>query len=334
MIGRLLFASLRHRGRQLALIALAVLFAAAGAALLGAFSSRLEQRLTRDLAAFGPNVLVRPEPGAPLLPAREIAAVRALAGVEAAAGVRERPGASGTVEVASTAELLGLHPAWTVAGRWPGAGELARGAAAVVPAGAHVTATLTTGDRLDAALFLPLADGAVDRIEVRAAPRRVDEVVRAIAARVPGAEPTAVDRVRGGDARLAGRVRLLLLGIGAATLALAGLTVAAASAALLAERRLEIGLLLALGYTARRVYALLAGELLAVACAAALAGQLLGEWGASGLARRVLGDGAFRLTPLAALLAVGAALTIVAVALTVAVRRVGRLDAATVLRGD
>jgi putative ABC transport system permease protein len=140
--------------------------------------------------------------------------------------------------------------------------------------------------------------------------------------------------VREGDAQLARRVRALLLGIGVVTLLLAALTVGAASAALLAERRAEIGLLLALGGTPRRIHALLASELLSVALLAALAGQLLGEWSAASLARRVIGEARFALTPLGAAAAVAAALGIVGVALAVAVRRVGALDAAVVLRGD
>jgi predicted lysophospholipase L1 biosynthesis ABC-type transport system permease subunit len=336
LIGRMLFASLRHRGRQLGLIALSILAAAASAALIGAFSHRLEGRLARDLAAFGPNILVRTEPGGPPLPQREIAVVRALDGVAMAVGVRERPladGAGAEIEVASSEDLLRLHPAWVLAGRWPRAGEVAVGSRAAagnrVPVG-----TIATGDRFDGARFVALGEGAVDRIEVRADTARVDAVVRAVAERVPGAEAAALARVRSGDAQLARRLRLLLLGIGGVTLALAALTVGAASAALLAERRVEIGLFLALGYSARRVLGFLAGELLSVALVAAVVGQVLGEWSAASLSRRVLGSGTFGLTALGAVAAVSAALGIVGVAVLVAVQRVSRLNAATVLRGE
>jgi putative ABC transport system permease protein len=336
MMGRLLFASLRHRGRQLGLIALSILAAAASAALLGAFSDRLEGGLSRDLAAFGPNVVVRAEAGGPPLPMGEVATVQALPGVLAAVGLRERPlgaGEGADLEVASTEALPRLHPAWVFAGRWPRAGEVAVGARASAP-GARVVGTLTTGDRFDTARFVLLDGAAVDRIEVRADAGRLEEVVRAIAARVPGADAAAVARVRAGDAQLARRLRLLLLGIGGVTLALAALTVGAASAALLAERRVEIGLFLALGYSRRRVHGLLACELLTVAVVAALAGQVLGEWSAATLARRVLGAGTFGLTPLGAVAAVSAAIGIVGVAVLVAVQRISRLDAAGVLRGE
>ncbi len=337
MIGRLLFASLRHRGRQLGLIALSILAAAASAALIGAFSDRLEGRLAKDLAAFGPNVLVRAEAGGPQLPVREVATVQALPGVLAAVGVRERPlgqGEGAEIEIASSADLLRLHPAWVFTGRWPADGEIVLGARATAAAGMRVVGTLASGDRFDSARFVPLDGGGVDRIEVRADAARIDDVVRAIVERVPGADAAPVARVRASDAQLARRLRLLLLGIGGVTLALAALTVGAASAALLAERRVEIGLFLALGYSRRRIHGLLAGELLTVAVLAALAGQVLGEWSAATLSRRVLGSGAFTLTALGALAAVSAAIGIVGVAVLVAVQRVSRLDAAAVLRGE
>ncbi len=335
MIARLVFASLRRRGRQLALIAAAVVAAAASTALLGAFSTRLQQSVALDLAAFGPNLIVRPPIGQPPLPLRELATVRAVAGVQAAAAVRERalPGEAES-EIASTAELLQLHPSWVLTGRWPAAFEVALGAAAAPRDGEAIAGRLATGERFDRSRFVLLSDGAADRIEVRADPERLDAVQAAIEGRVPGAEATPVARVRFGDAQMARRLRLLLLGIGAVTLALAALTVAAASGALLAERRVEIGLFLALGYSARRVVGLFARELLAVAVAAALVGEIVGELGASSLSRHLLGAGGFTLTPLGALGSAAAAIGIVGVAVAIAVRRVELLDPATVLRGD
>lgn len=343
MIVRLLGASLRHRYRQLGLIAMAVLAAAGSAALIGAFSERLQRQVSADLAAFGPNLLVRPQPGGPPLPMAQVDAVRAVPGVIVAAGVHERDerddrddrdGRAGR-DLASSAELLRLHPAWSVRGRWPGPGEVALGAAAVAPAGAVVVGTIATGERFDGLVFTALAaDTGLDRIEVRAQASRLDEVARAIEARVPGAEAAPVARVRAGDARLAQRLRLLLLGIGGITLTLAALTVAAATAALLADRRAEVGLFLALGYPVGRVTGLLAGELIAVALAAGLLGELLGELGAAGLARRVLGAGDFTLTPSGGLAAGVAASIVVALAVLLTLRRVARLDAAAVLRGD
>ena len=64
MLLRLVLASLRRRFRQLALILAAVTVAAATVATLAGFSSRAERRMGESLAAFGPNLTVRPQIGA------------------------------------------------------------------------------------------------------------------------------------------------------------------------------------------------------------------------------------------------------------------------------
>src|SRR5215831_819131 len=88
MLSHLVLASLRRRFRQLALIAIAVGVAAGTVATLAGFSTRVEQRLGESLAAFGPNLVVRPEVGGPReIPAAELARVRAVPGVRTANGV-------------------------------------------------------------------------------------------------------------------------------------------------------------------------------------------------------------------------------------------------------
>ncbi|MEO6194968.1 MAG: hypothetical protein ABIS20_18285, partial [Thermoanaerobaculia bacterium] len=85
MFLRLVLASLRRRFRQLALILAAVTVAAATVATLAGFSSRAEQRLADSLAAFGPNLTVRPQVGGPaLLPVSIIARLREIPGVGSA----------------------------------------------------------------------------------------------------------------------------------------------------------------------------------------------------------------------------------------------------------
>lgn len=270
MIARVVSASLRRRFRQLALILAAVTVAAATVAALAGFSARTRDRLGESLAAFGPNLTVRPQVGGPeSLPAEMVERVREVPGVQTASGVRET-------------ELL-----------------------------------------------------QVDRIEVRAEPGKLDEVARAIESRVEGVEAAPLRRVSESDALLTKRLTLLLAAVSAVSLLLALLSVGAATTALVGERRTEIGLLLALGYTGRRVGAFLAAELLAAAVVAGLLGQLLGELAATGLAHRLLGPGGgisvtwsgFAAASLAAVLVVGTSML-------VALRRVERLDAARVLRGE
>lgn len=281
MIARVVSASLRRRFRQLALILAAVTVAAATVAALAGFSARTRDRLGESLAAFGPNLTVRPQVGGPeSLPAEMVERVREVPGVQTASGVRE-------------------------------IGEL-------VPAGNEPQKLLH-----------------VDRIEVRAEPGKLDEVAQAIEARVEGVEAVPLRRVSESDALLTKRLTLLLAAVSAVSLLLALLSVGAATTALVGERRTEIGLLLALGYTGRRVGAFLAAELLAAAVVAGLLGQLLGELAATGLAHRLLGPGGgVSMTWSGFVAASLAAVLVVGTSMLVALRRVERLDAARVLRGE
>jgi hypothetical protein len=265
MLLRLVLASLRRRFRQLGLILAAVTVAAATVATLAGFSSRAEHRLGESLAAFGPNLTVRPQVGGPsLLPENAVARLLAIPGVRSAA----------------------LSP-----------------------------------DR--------------DRVEVRADPSRLEGLSRAIEARIEGVEAVPLLRVSQSDARLTRRLTLVLVAVSAVSFLLALLSVGAATTALVGERRTEIGLLLALGFTGRRVGGFLAAELLAAAVLAGAVGEVAGELAAGGLARRVLGTGSgmaltwggFAAAALVAVLVVGSSMA-------VALRRVERLDAARVLRGE
>jgi hypothetical protein len=179
------------------------------------------------------------------------------------------------------------------------------------------------------------AGAGLDRVEVRAEPGRLEEVARGIESRVEGVEAAPLRRISQSDARLTRRLTLVLVAVSAVSFLLALLSVGAATTALVGERRVEIGLLLALGYTGRRVGGFLAAELLAAAVLAGAVGELLGELAAGGLARRMLGAGGgismtwggFAAAALVAVLVVGSSML-------VALRRVERLDAARVLRGE
>ncbi len=179
------------------------------------------------------------------------------------------------------------------------------------------------------------ADLGLERIEVRADPARLAEIARDVESRVEGVEAVPLLRVSESDARLTRRLTMVLAAVSAVSLLLALLSVGAATTALVGERRVEIGLLLALGYTGRRVGVFLAAELLAAAVLAGILGQVLGELAAGGLAQRMLGaGGAASLTWSGFAAAALAALLVVGVSMVMALRRVERLDAARVLRGE
>jgi ABC-type antimicrobial peptide transport system permease subunit len=173
------------------------------------------------------------------------------------------------------------------------------------------------------------------RLDVRAEPARLPAVARAIEERVEGVEATPLLKTSASDARTIRRLTLVLAAVSGVAFLLALLSVGAATAALVGERRVEVGLMLALGYSGRRVGGMLAAELLAAALVAALTGELLGEIAASGLERRLLGGaGGLMLTWNGLAGAAAVAVLVVAASLAVALRRIERLDAAVVLRGE
>jgi len=179
------------------------------------------------------------------------------------------------------------------------------------------------------------AAARIDRIEVRADPAHLQQVARSVEERVEGVEARPILKVSESDARVTRRLTLLLVAVSGVSLLLALLSVGAATTALVGERRVEIGLLLALGFTGRRVSTMFAAELLVAAVLAGLAGELLGELAASGLAQRILGaSGGLALTWSGFAAAGAAAVLVVGVSMVFALRRVERLDAARVLRGE
>ena len=286
MIARLVLMSLRRRSRQLALILAAVTVAAATVATLAGFSSRAEQRFGESLAAFGPNLTVRPQVGgAASLSPDLVARLRQVPGVNAVAAVR----------------------------------------------GPAVPASFGAKGGFDAK-----GGQELERIDLRVDPNSLAEVARAIESRVEGVEARPLLRVSESDARVTRRLTLVLAAVSAVSLLLALLSVAAATTALIGERRTEIGLLLALGYTGRRVGGFLAAELLVAALLAGLGGELLGELAAGGLAQRMLGVSGDLLSPTWSGFAAAAlaAVLVVGSSMLVALRRVERLDPARVLRGE
>lgn len=268
MILRVVFASLRRRSRQLALIATAVLVAAATVATLAGFSVRTHERLGSSLSAFGPNLTVRPQVGGPETITRGMAA-----------RIQEIAGARAVVASAS------------------------------------------------------------GRLDLRTDPARLDQVAREIESRVEGVEARPILKVSASDARLTRRLTLVLLAVSAVSFVLALISVGAATTALLGERRTEVGLLLALGYTGRRVGGFLAAELLAAAVIASLAGQLLGDLAGGALADRLLGAGTghwmtWSSYPVTALASAAVAVLVVGSSLVFALHRIQKVDAARVLRGE
>lgn len=275
MMLRLLAASLRRRGIQLLLVGLSVAVAGATVAALVGFLVRAGGGFGEELAAFGPNLTVRPQVGGALeLPPGSLATIRELAGVESA-----------------------------------------------------VAASAADG-------------GGLAGIEVRVRPDRLAVVAGEIETRLPGSEARPLLRVSRSERDLVRRVTWLLGAAALVACLLALVSVGAVTTALVVERRREVGLLAALGFSGRRISTLFAAELLTAALAAAVVGHLAGEAAAGSLATGVLGlAGSASVASVASVgsslpAAALAAVAVVAAALAVALRRVGSIDPAAVLRGE
>jgi putative ABC transport system permease protein len=371
MMIRLLLTSLWRRPRQLMLILVAVAVTAATVTALASFTTRARSGLAQDLSLFGPNLIIRPEVGGPRhLPAGIAHELRDLPGVVAVAAVartttRARlivgpdgtsvapdPQAEPMPLIAADEHWTRLHPAWQWHGHWPRPGEVALGAGialpvatdATVPANVHaVSGTLTTGEQgQDLALLVPLSDLAawhdgagVGRLEARVKPDRLQAVADAAQARIPGIDAEPVRRVSQSDAQLTRRVALLLAAVAVVTLLLAALSVATSTTALIGERRRELALFIALGYTGERVGVLVGAELFIAALVAALAGGFAGEAAAGSLSRHILGLATLSgVTWQGLTAAVLAALLVVGLSSVLAFLRIRGLDLAFLLRGD
>jgi putative ABC transport system permease protein len=182
-----------------------------------------------------------------------------------------------------------------------------------------------------------ISERILERIEVRADRRRLDRVAAAIEAQVAGAEARPLLRVSASEAELARRLTWMLAAIAAVSCLLAAISVGAATAALVEVRRVEYALFLALGFTGRRTAGIFAAELLTVALVAGVVGALAGELAAGALAGRLLAataGGGWAELAAAGLTAALAAAAVVGGSMGFALRRVGRLEPARVLRGE
>lgn len=255
--------------------------------------------------------------------------------------------------------LRRLNPMWRVAPRWPAAsGEalagatlaarlgLAPGQRLELSAGGREVAvvlagTLETGGPEDETLFLPLpllqdlagrpGLASLALVRARLEGRSAAEVARTLEAAVPGSEARTLRQVAQAEEALLGRVKRLLwlvtLALGAAT----AFTVAGTLGVLLAARRQEIGLCLALGAEPGLLRRLLLAEAAVSGALGGAAGSLLGAAAAEAVARSVFGARAALGGP-ALPLALGVALLLSLGASAWPVRRALSLSPSEILR--
>jgi putative ABC transport system permease protein len=282
------------------------------------------------------------------------------------------------------------HPWWRIQGRWFGDAAkecvvgsdlaakdpktfaigktiyAARDRISNVPVPLVVTGIVSTGDREDDAVLVPLslaqgisnhpgqfrqlfisaltkpADALAERDPKSLTPTEYDRwfcspyissISYQIKQVIPGVEVRAIRSVAETEGRILSRVSTLLWIVTLAALIAAGLAVAATSAAAVLERRVEIGVMKAIGATNTSVTALFLTEHFLLALIGGAIGFLFG----AGLAR-VLGASVFGTpaSPRIILLPVvlGLAVLVALLGGLIPLRRAARFDPAPILRGE
>ncbi len=161
----------------------------------------------------------------------------------------------------------------------------------------------------------------------------VSSIAYSIKQVLPGADVRVIRRVAEGECRILTRVRMLLWLVTCVALLAAALAVGASSAASVIERRMEIGLMKALGAGSGTVGFLLAAEQLLLAFVGGGIGYALGI-----LLARVVGEKIFGSAPEPSLLIlvviIGLAAGVTLLGSAVPLRRASRYEPAPILRGE
>jgi putative ABC transport system permease protein len=317
MEARLLAAGLTRRRGMVALAVLAIAIGSSVASALLHVSGDVSRKLTSELKALGPNLLLtaagHPAPGTAAVYLDEGVARARLA----AAGIAGAPLLLVTARLAGRpVQIVGsdlealrrLHPSWSIAA---GAHDSFMGARLMsrlgVRAGDPLTVEFAGGGRLtrpagarleagggdDEAWWIPLAEAQ----ELAGLPGRVSLVE----VRIEGAAETAVAALEQGggtralvlhalsdtEAGLLDRMRRLMALVTIAALVAGGLCAFGTLTDLALERRREIALMKALGASPRDIVRQFAAESLAIGLAGGVAGWLIGLFFAQVIGRTV-----------------------------------------------
>jgi putative ABC transport system permease protein len=205
-----------------------------------------------------------------------------------------------------------------------------------------VAGVATAGGAEDSQIFvnLPVAQqlagmenqiGLV-QLSVAGSPQQIQGYISRLAAALPGVEVRPVRELAAAEAQLLGRIRLLILFTIVLILVLTTLGVLATMAALAMERRLDVGLMKALGGSMPRVVRLFLAEVGILGCLGGLVGYALGVLLSQWVGQRVFGVGiSVRLEVLPLTVALMVA---VALAGALPLRLLGRVKPAVILRGE
>lgn len=354
---RFLARSLAVRKGRTALAWASVSLAVGLLAVMTQITLGIREKLGAELRAYGANIIVAREN----LSDGSVAAIRAIPDVEEADGqvyARLRAGGRGVEAVGLDLQLLAAGGA-LIEGRLPAApGEvlagsrlrealdLTAGRVVAVECGGRrarllVTGFIERGGEEDRALFLSPANArslagrpaGVSAVLVRARPGEVEAVGARIRAILPGASVKTLRQVAGAEENLLRKIRLLLLLATAAVLLVSALGVASSVGASLLERRVEVGLMMAMGATRREIARFFRAEAALVGLAGGLGGFLIAGPVADAISRAAFEtDLASSPLVLPASLAAGLALSTFASLLPL--QKGLAVDPAAVLRGE
>lgn len=348
----LILRSLAHRRRPVAVALAAVGIAAT---LLAAFLAlRLDIRagLERELAVFGPNLVMTSETGLPEAGIPEVPEPVARFGYRVA-----QVGKTALIAVSAEPEAVrALHPFWRVEGSWPERGEAMLGSraaarlgispggsvdlafpgAGLAPVRLRVSGLLSTGGSEEGQILAASDD--LPPVPFTVAVARVpgslaDVEARAERLSAAGLQARPIRRVAGGDERLLGRVEALLGWLGSAILATCLLCAGTQLASLAWQRRTEVALMRALGASPRQVARQLLGEAVVLGLAGGVLGSALGAALAAWMARSMFGVDLHLRLPVVPIV-LGAAVLLALAAQGLPVRLALRAEPAILLRGD
>ena len=206
----------------------------------------------------------------------------------------------------------------------------------------HVTAVEAPGSENDSNVVVSLAvaqrltglDGRVSLIRVSfpGTPLQVNEFIASLAERLPDADVHGIRQFTEGEAKIYNRISGLLTATVAIVLLLTGLCVMAAMTNVAMERKMDVGLMKAIGGSVRRVLRLFLAEAALLGLAGGLIGAALGIILSMGLGKAVFGVAA---RPRLIVYPVAVALTIIVAILSAfPLRRLASIRPASVFRGE
>jgi putative ABC transport system permease protein len=367
---RFLVRSLSLRGPAFLLAFLAIAVGATVTATVLNLKFGLREKMSRELRAYGPNLLLLPGAGGTGAALDEGLVERAkerlgagvtLAPVLLASGVVQ--GQAATFVGADTEALRRLYPGWRIEGdaaAAPTAGrscvlgvslatraDLKPGDIASVRAGSEaalkVRAIVSTGEAEDEQVIVPLQvlqemTGLQGRLSylalsVEGGPRAVERAAAALNQALPGTEARPVRAIALAEGAILGRLDRMMLLLTLVVLVLSGLCLVTTLMSMVAERESEIGLARAIGAGDGEIFKMFLGEVGLLGTFGALAGVVCGS-----ILVRLIGSRLFgaaiepRLSVVPAVLL--ASFLIVFIAVLVPLRRALSIQPAAALRGD